>query len=73
MSVFAQGANHLNEAVYRIFCSLAQHQVPLAYAEVFKKAFQAGAKVMFTGFPNKEKIVEYISKLPLSADVCLSL
>ena len=70
MSVFAQGASHLNEASYRICHSLAQHQVPFAHAEVFKKAFLAGAEVMFVGFPNKEKIVEHIRKLLLSADTC---
>ena len=69
VSVFAQSANHLNEAGYRICHSLAQHQVPFVHAEVFKKAFLAGAEVMFAGFPNKEKIVEQISKLPLSARV----
>ena len=58
----------LNEASNRICHSLAQHQVLFAHAEVFKWAFQAGAEVMFAGFPNKENIVEQISKMPLSAD-----
>ncbi|KAI0217488.1 CD109 antigen [Lamellibrachia satsuma] len=70
MSVFAQGAGHLNEASYRISHSLARHQVPLAHAKVFNTAFLAGAEVVFVGFPNKEKSVEQISKLPLSADTC---
>ena len=55
----AQGANHRNEASYRICHSLAQNQVPFAHA-----------KVLFAGFPNKDKIVEQISKLRLSADTC---
>ena len=70
VSVFAQGASHLNEASYRTCHSIVQHQVPFVRAEVFKKAFPAGAEVMFAGFPNKEKIVEQIRKLPLSADTC---
>ena len=70
MSVFAQGAGHLNEVSYRISHSLARHQVPLAHAKVFNTAFLAGAEVVFVGFPNKEKSVEQISKLPLSADTC---
>ena len=59
---FAQGASHLNEVSYRTCHSFAQHQVPFAHAEVFKTAFLAGAEVMFAGFPNKEKIVEQISR-----------
>ena len=68
VSFFAEGASHLNEAVYRICYSIARHLMPFIHAEVFKKAFLAGAEVMFAGFQNKEKIVEQISKLPLSAD-----
>ena len=70
MSVFAQGASHLNEASYRIYHFLAQHQVPFAHGELFKKAFLSGGEVMFAGFPNKVKIVEQINKLPLSVDTC---
>ena len=70
VSVFAQGATRLNEAGHRVCHSLAQYQIPFAQAEMFKKAFLAGAEVMFAGFPNKEKIVKKISKLPLSADTC---
>ena len=71
VSVFTQGASHLNEASYRICHSLAQHQVPFTHAEVFKKAFMVGAEVMFAGFLTKQKIIEHISKLPLSADACV--
>ena len=68
VSVFAQGVSHLNKASYRSCHSFEQHQVLFVHAEVFKKAFQAGAEVMFAAFPNKEKIVEQIRNLPLSAD-----
>ena len=68
VSFFAEGAGHLNKASYRICHSLAHYLVPFVHAEVFKKAFLAGAEVMFAGFPNKEKLVEQISKLPRSAD-----
>ena len=54
VSVFA---SHVNETSYRICHSLAQHQMPFAHAKVFKKAFLAGAEVIFAGFPNKIKIV----------------
>ena len=47
---------------------LAQHQVPLTHAQVFKKA--ASAEVLFAGFQNKDKIVQQIGKLPLSPDTC---
>ena len=44
MSVFAQGASYLNEAIASV--------TPLlnTSTEVFKKAFLAGAEVMFAGF-----------------------
>ena len=61
---------HLNEASYRICYLLAQHQVPLTHAELFKKAFMASAEVLFAGFQNKDKIVQQIGKLPLSPDTC---
>ena len=66
VSVFVQGASHLNEASCRIYHSLAQHQVPF----VLKTAFLVGAEVMFAGFPNIVKRVEQINKLPLSSNCC---
>ena len=66
MLVLARGANHLNEETSHL--SLPQNQVPFVHAEVFKRAFQSGADVMYAGFPNKEKVVEHISKLTLSVD-----
>ena len=48
--VFAQGASHLSEANYCICHSFAQYQVPFAYAEVFKKAFLAGAEIILGVF-----------------------
>ena len=68
--VFTETSSHLNEASYRICYLLAQHQVSLTHAQLFKKAFMAGAKVLFAGFQNKDKIVQQIGKLPLSHDTC---
>ena len=70
VSVLAQGASHVNEARYHIRHSLAQHQVLFVHAEVFKTAFLAGVEDMLAGFPNKEKSVEEISRLAISADTC---
>ena len=70
VSVFTNTSSHLNEASYRICYLLAQHQVPLTHAELFKKAFMASAKVLFAGFQNKDKIVQQIGKLPLAPDTC---
>ena len=67
VSVFT---NHLNEASYRIYYLLAQHQVPLTQPALFKKAFMASAEVLFAGFQNKDKIVQQIGKLLLSPDTC---
>ncbi|KAI0223668.1 Protein ZBED8 [Lamellibrachia satsuma] len=58
------------QASYRICYLLAQHQVPFAHAELFKKAFMASAKVLFAGFQNKDKIVQQTGKLHLSPDTC---
>ena len=49
-SVFTDTSSHLNEASYRICYLLAQHQVPLTHAELFKEAFMASAEVLFAGF-----------------------
>ena len=68
--VFTNTSSHLNEASCRICYLLAQHQVPLTYAELFNKAFMASAEVLFAGFQNKDKIVLQIGKLPLSTDTC---
>ena len=70
VSVFTDTSSHLNEASYRICYLLAQHQVPLTHAQLFKKAFMASAEVLFAGFQNKDKIVQQIGKLPLSPDTC---
>ena len=70
VSVFTETSSHVNEASYRICYSLAQHQVPFSHAEMFKKAFMSSAEVLFASFPNKDKIVQQIGKLPLSSDTC---
>ena len=68
--MFTDTSSHLNEASYHICSLLVQPQVPLTYAELFKKAFMASAEVLFAGFQNKDKIVQHIGKLPLSPDTC---
>ena len=65
VSVFTDTSSHINEASYRICYLLAQHQVKLTHAELFKSA-----EVLFAGFQNKDKIVQQIGKLPLSPDTC---
>ena len=70
VSVFTETSSHVNEASYRICYSLAQHQVPFSHAEMFKKAFMSSAEVLFASFPNKDKSVQQIGKLPLSSDTC---
>ena len=68
VSVFTDTSSHPNEASYRICSLLVQPQVPLTYAELFKKAFMASAEVLFADFQNKDKIMQHIGKLPLSPD-----
>ena len=50
VSLFVQGASHLNEATYRIYHFLAQHQVSLAHAEVFKKGCSVWWRSYVCGF-----------------------
>ena len=68
--MFTETSSHVNEASYRICYSLAQRQVPFSHAEMFKKAFVSSADFLFASFPNKDKIVQQIGKLPLSSDTC---
>ena len=70
VSVFTDTSSHLNEASYRICYLLAQHQVSLTHAQLFKNAFMASAEVLFAGFQNKDKIMQQIGKLALSNDTC---
>ena len=53
VAVSTDTSSHFNEASDRICYLLAQHQVPLTHAELFKKAFIASAELCSLVFRTK--------------------
>ncbi|KAM6176971.1 protein FAM200B-like [Erethizon dorsatum] len=58
--------NHLTAASFQISLSIVKHGKPLSDGDFIKTAMLSGSNSLFRDFPNKDKIMQRISELPLS-------
>nr|DBA15625.1 TPA: hypothetical protein GDO54_004814 [Pyxicephalus adspersus] len=58
--------NHLTAASFQISLCIAKHGKPLSDGDIIKTAMLSGSNSLFHDFPNKDKIIQRISELPLS-------
>ncbi|XP_023567860.1 general transcription factor II-I repeat domain-containing protein 2A isoform X2 [Octodon degus] len=59
-------ANHLAAASFQISLSVVKHGKPLSDGDLIKMAMLSGSESLFHDFPNKDKIIQRISEMPLS-------
>lgn len=58
--------NHLTDASFQISLCIAKHGKPLSDGDFIKTTMLAGSNSLFHDFPNKDKIMQRISEMPLS-------
>ena len=58
--------NHLTDASFQISLCIAKHGKPLSDGDFLKTAMLAGSNSLFNDFPNKDKIIQRLSEIPLS-------
>ncbi|XP_013000519.1 protein FAM200A isoform X1 [Cavia porcellus] len=58
--------NHLTAASFQISLSIVKHGKPLSDGDFIKMAMLSGSNSLFHDFPNKDKIIQRISEMPLS-------
>ncbi|XP_040297400.1 general transcription factor II-I repeat domain-containing protein 2-like [Bufo bufo] len=65
-SNYLSKTNHLTNASFQISLCLAKHGKPLSDGDMIKMAMLSGSNSLFHDFPNKDKIIQRISEMPLS-------
>ncbi|XP_026538860.1 general transcription factor II-I repeat domain-containing protein 2A-like [Notechis scutatus] len=58
--------NHLTAASFQISLCIAKHGKPLCDGDIIKTAMLSVSNSLFHDFPNKDKIIQRISEMPLS-------
>ncbi|XP_013358565.1 PREDICTED: general transcription factor II-I repeat domain-containing protein 2A-like isoform X1 [Chinchilla lanigera] len=59
-------SNHLTAASFQISLCIVKHGKPLSDGDFVKMAMLSGSDSLFHDFPNKDKIMQRISEMPLS-------
>ncbi|KAM3848206.1 general transcription factor II-I repeat domain-containing protein 2A-like [Vipera latastei] len=65
-SNYLSRTNHLTAASFKISLCIAKHGKPLSDGDIIRTAMLSGSDSLFHDFPNKDKIIQRISEMPLS-------
>ena len=58
--------NHLTADSFQISLCIAKHGKPFSDGDFIKTAMLTGSNSLFHDFPNKDKIMQHMSEMPLS-------
>ncbi|XP_026578977.1 general transcription factor II-I repeat domain-containing protein 2-like [Pseudonaja textilis] len=66
VSNYLSRTNHLTAASFQISLCIAKHGKPLSDGDTIKTAMLSECSSLFHDFPNRNKIIQHISEMPLS-------
>ena len=65
-SYYLHVKNYLTAVTIQIFLCMAKHGMPLSHCDIVKEVMLCGCNFLFHDFPNKGKIIQRNSEMPLT-------